>query len=397
MKLLEFSGDRPDVVNVVIIIPEPNPLSTYKKRQEKVYDWMAREGISLVMIEDCEDRRNPAIRWLSGQPSDALLFLSVDRRSLLVSWDINMAMLHGEADIMLPYGEFERQPVNALQTAAERLKIPKGSRIEIPGITSYPRFLNFVEELSDYDIICREGGIWTELEKSRAIKDESEINIYRKVSALTDELINLLEKNIRSGKLKTETDVALFIDCEGRKQGCEGTGFETLAAGPSRSFGIHAFPAYTRETFGGKGLSILDFGLKYAGYTSDVTLTFVGEPLSKPQEKMVSITEKAYKLALSMVKNGIPARNISLAVDSYFARYKKTLVHGLGHGIGLQAHEAPYLRSRSDNDWILEPGMIITLEPGLYDPVHGGCRLENDILITESGAEVLTDSRIIRL
>lgn len=358
---------------------------------------MAQEGIALVMIEDFEERRNQALRWLSGQPGDALLFLSVDRRSLLIPWDINIAMLHAEADTLLPYGEFERQPVKALQGAIERLKTPKDSKIEIPGTTPYPRFLNFVEEISNFDIICREGGVWSELEKNRAVKDEDEIKIYRKISAFTDDIINLLEKNICSGKLKTEVDVALFIDSESRKRGCEGTGFETIAAGPSRSFGIHAFPAYTGESFGGSGLSILDFGLKYGGYTSDVTLTFAGEPLSKNQEKMLNLTERAYKLALSMVKSGEFARNIGIAVDTYFGRHKKNMPHGLGHGIGLEAHEAPSLRSRMDNEWILEPGMIITIEPGLYDPIHGGCRLENDILITETGIEVLTDSRIIRL
>ena len=372
-------------------------MSTFQKRRDKLYDWMALEGIALVMIEDAEGRRNPALRWLSGHPADALLFLSVDRRSLLVPWDANLAMLHAETDAMLPYREFESRPIKALIGAAEMLKIPKGSKIEIPGTTSYPRFLNYVEEVSDFDIICREGGVWKELEKSRAVKDETEIEIYRKVSALTDELINLLEKNIRSGKLKTETDIALFIDSDSRKRGCEGTGFETLAAGPARSFEIHAFPTYTGEAFGGKGLSILDFGLNYAGYTSDVTLTFAAEPLSKSQEKMLTLTEKAYKLALSMVKKGEAARTIAIAVDTYFARYKKIMPHALGHGIGMEAHEAPFLRSRADNDWILEPGMIITIEPGLYDPVHGGCRLENDILVTETGAEVLTDSRIIRL
>jgi Xaa-Pro dipeptidase len=372
-------------------------MSGYQKRREKAYDWMAREGIALVMIEDCEGRRNPALRWLCGQPGNALLFLSVDRRSLLVAWDINMAMLFADSDAKLPYGEFERRPIRALKGATEGFKIPKGSRIEIPASTSYPRFLNYVEEMSDFDIICREGGLWAELEKSRAVKDEDEIKIYRKVSAMTDEMMNLVEKNLRSGKLKTEADVALFIDSEGRRRGCEGTGFETIAAGPARSFGIHAFPSFTGGVFGGSGFSILDFGLKYAGYTSDVTMTFVGEPLSKPQEKMLSLAEKAYKLALSMVKNGEYARNISMAVDAYFGRYRKTMPHGLGHGIGLEAHEAPALRNRADNEWVLEPGMIIAIEPGLYDPVHGGCRLENDILITETGAEVLTDSRIIRL
>ena len=372
-------------------------MNVYEKRQGKIYDWMAQESIALLMIEDSEKHRNSAIRWLSGQPGDALLFLSVDRHSLLVPWDLNMAIMNAKADIILPYGEFGRQPISALQGAAERLKTPKGSKIEIPGTTPYPRFLNFVEELPDFDIICREGGVWTELEKSRAVKDENEIKIFRKVSALTDDVINLLEKYIRSGKLKTEAEIAFFIDNEGRKRGCEGTGFETLAAGPSRSFGIHAFPSYTGEAFGGSGLSILDFGLKYGGYTTDVTLTFAGEPLSKTQEKMLALIEKAYKLALSMVKCGESARNIGMAVDAYFARYKKSMPHSLGHGIGLEAHEEPYLRNRPDNEWILEPGMIITVEPGLYDPIHGGCRLENDVLITKEGAEVLTDSRIIRL
>ena len=372
-------------------------MSIYKKRREKIYDWMAQESIALLMIEDSEKHRNSAIRWLSGQPGDALLFLSADRHSLLVPWDINMAIMHADADTLLPYGEFERRPISALEGAVERLKTPKNSKIEIPGTTPYPRFLNFVEELPDFDIICRDGGVWAELEKNRAVKDENEIKIFRKVSALTDDVINLLEKYIRSGKLKTEADIAFFIDNEGRKRGCEGTGFETLAAGPARSFGIHAFPSFTGEAFGGKGLSILDFGLKYGGYTTDVTLTFAGEPLSKTQEKMLTLTEKAYKLALSMVKSGESAKNIGMAVDAYFARFKKNMPHNLGHGIGLEAHEAPNLGSRSDNEWILEPGMIITIEPGLYDPIHGGCRLENDILVTEAGAEVLTDSRIIRL
>ena len=371
-------------------------MSNYQKRREKIYNWMTREEIALVMLDDSEEHRNPGIRWLSGQPGDALLFLSATGRSLLVPWDINLATLYAEADVLIPYGEYERRPVKALSGAIEKLKIPNGSKIEIPGNTTYPDYFKFKEEISDFDIICRKDGVRAEIEKGRAIKDEDEIKIYRKLTALTDEIINLLENQIRAGKLKTESDIAVFIDYEGRKRGCDGTGFETLAAGPARSFGIHAFPAYTGETFIGKGLSILDFGLKFSGYTSDVTLTF-GAELSKTQEDMLSLTENAYKLALSMVKNGAFARDIGKAVDTFFEKSKKIMPHGLGHGIGLEAHEAPSLRSRADNDWVLETGMIITTEPGLYDPEYGGCRLENDILVTERGAEVLTNARIIRL
>jgi Xaa-Pro dipeptidase len=328
---------------------------------------------------------------------DALLFLSVDRKSLLVPWDLNMAMLCAQIDAVLPYSEFERRPIKALAGALQLLKTPPGSRVEIPSTTSYPLFLKFVENLTDFDVICRDGGVRSELEKTRAVKDEEEISLYRKIAALTCDMTDQIEKHVRSGKIKTETDAALFIEAEGRRRGCEGTGFETLSAGPGRSFGIHAFPAYTGGAFGGQGMSILDYGLKYSGYTSDVTLTFVGEPVTKKQEKMLSLTEKAYQIALGMAVPGTATRDIAMAVDACFAKAKKVMPHGLGHGIGLEAHEAPALSSRTDNNWILEPGMIITLEPGLYDPVQGGCRLENDVLITEDGAEVLTNSRIIWL
>ncbi|MDR1278303.1 MAG: Xaa-Pro peptidase family protein [Treponema sp.] len=368
----------------------------FEKRREQFYDWMAREGISLVMFEDAEGKRDPALRWFSGQPMDALLFLSVDRRSLLIPWDINLAHCYAQVDILIPYGEFDRQAGTALRGAVAALNTPLGSKIEIPASTPYPVFLRHVGDMTDFDIICRDRGAGAAVEKMRALKDDEELAVLRTAAAITNDLIDLLEKKVRAGHIKTETAAALLIETEARNRGCEGTGFETLAAGPGRSFGIHAFPAYTGAAFGGPGLSILDFGVKYRGYTTDVTLTFVREP-GRAQERMLALTEKAYALALSLVKPGVPARAIAAAVDTFFAKSKKVMPHGLGHGIGLEAHEAPAIRSREDNRWVLSPGMVFTLEPGLYDPVHGGCRLENDILVTPEGAEVLTKGRIIWL
>jgi Xaa-Pro dipeptidase len=368
----------------------------YQSRRQKIYDTMAREGVALLVIEDGEGRRDPALRWLSGHPQDALLYLSVDKKSLLVPWDANMALLYGNADTVIPYGEFERRPVAAALGAAEKLKIPPGSKIEIPPVTPYPLFLEYVGSLGGYDIICRDSGIHGEIEKLRAVKDDEEILMYYKTADITNEIIDLLEKHVRSGRIRTESDAALFIEAAARKRGCDGTGFTTLAAGPERSFGIHAFPPYTAGPFGGKGLSILDFGIKYAGYTTDVTLTFVRDP-SAAQEKLTGLIEKAYKLALSLVTVGAGAREIAKAVDAFFGKSKKAMPHGLGHGIGLEEHESPAISSRSGNQWVLGPGMVFTLEPGLYDPIHGGCRLENDILLTGAGAEVLTKAKIVRL
>jgi len=367
-------------------------------RFAKIWDWMAQEGITLLMLEDTESRRDKNIRWLTGLPSDALLFLSLDRKAVLVAWDLNLAKFYaGHAPVLLAsYNDFGRQPCKAIAAVAQNLGIPAGSKIEIPSVTPYPVFLDCVGELANFDILCRENGAASELRKLRSVKDEEEIAITRKAAVITNELIDLLEKNVRAEKIKTEADAALFIELECRKRGCEGTSFDTLAAGPDRSFAIHAFPNWTCSPFGSKGLSILDFGVKLGGYCTDVTLTFARD-LNPKQEKLVNLVEKAAKLALPMAHNGTAAKDIAAAVDTLFSRSKKQMPHGLGHGLGLQEHEYPIIRNRSDNEWVLEPGMIFTIEPGLYDPLLGGCRLENDILITETGAEVLTTARIIRL
>ena len=371
--------------------------SAYAKRLERVWDWMEQEDIAFLMLEDTETRRDQNIRWLTGHPNDALLFLTSDRKAILTAWDVNLAKLYACPSVIIAsYNDYSRKAITAISVIAKTIGIPAGSRIEIPSVTPYPSFLNFVGELADYDIICREKGADAEINKMRAVKDEEEIRITRKAAGITNEIINLLEKNIKNGKIKTEADAALFIEVESRKRGCEGTSFGILAAGPDRSYAIHAFPGWTNAPFAVQGLSILDFGVKLNGYCTDVTLTFARD-LNAKQEKLVSLVEKAYKLAVPMSRNGTKAREIAAAVDDFFKKSKKEMPHGLGHGIGLQEHEYPLIRSSKENEWALEPGMIFTIEPGLYDPVLGGCRLENDVLVTEADPEILTESRIIWL
>jgi len=372
--------------------------SIFASRLDKIYDWMAQEGIALLMLEDTEARRDLNIRWFTGQPGDALLFLLVERKAILAAWDINLAKIYAaQSPVMIAsYADFDRKPCKAISVIAKKMGIPAGSKIEIPCVTPYPAFLEFVGELTDYDILCREKGAASHINKLRAVKDEEEIAVLRKAADITNEIIDSLEKNVRSEKIKTEADAAFFIETQARKKGCEGTSFATLAAGPDRSFSIHSFPSSTNASFGGKGLSILDFGVKLGGYCTDVTLTFARDTDQK-QEKLVNLVEKASKTALSMAHNGTNTRDIAAAVDALFLKSKKKMPHSLGHGIGLQEHEYPALRNSSENEWVLESGMIFTIEPALYDPLLGGCRLENDILMTEAGPQTLTTARIIRL
>jgi Xaa-Pro dipeptidase len=397
----------------------------YEERRGKLYDWMESEDVALVMFEDCEARRNSSIRYLCGHPSDALLFLdAVNRKSLLVPWDKNLAFLCASVDALVPYTEFKMQPLLALRGAIDFLKTPYHSKIEIPPVTSYPDFLAYSGEISDYDILCSEGEYQTFVDKCRAVKDELEIKIYKECAELTNALIAEIVHAVVCGTLKTETDVALFIEAECRRRGCEGTGFGTLAAGTDRSFAIHCFPGFTNAPFAGQGFSILDFGIVWQGYTSDVTLTFARN-LSKPQDRMLHLVEKAHNAVISTLKNAaasgaflddtstddafagdaagavggknITTQELALLVSAIFDKAKLSMPHGLGHGIGLDAHEGPYLRVGEKYNEPLKAGMIFTVEPGLYDPVLGGCRLENDVLLENNKALVLTKSAIVRL
>ena len=119
--------------------------------------------------------------------------------------------------------------------------------------------------------------------------------------------------------------------------------------------------------------------------------------MSKTQEELILLVEKAFKKGLDLYKKGISIRTAAAKVDEIFAAGKRSMPHGLGHGIGLEIHEFPFVRQRAEPEIEFAPGMIVTLEPGLYDKEAGGVRLENDVLITENGNEVITHSRIIRL
>jgi Xaa-Pro dipeptidase len=372
-------------------------LSTQEKRRRALAASLAAERVEMALFEDTEGRRDPAIRYFTGHPGDALLFIAADGRSLLVPWDINMAAAMASVDGMLAYSEYARSPYFAMAGALDRLGIPKGSVVDLPSVTPYPMFVDYVEACPDHDFRCTEDGSTKAAALLRSVKDADEIAAYRKVSSITDAAMDEIEARVRSGTFVTEIDAALFIERFLRDQGCESTGFETLAAGPSRSFGIHAFPACTAAPFATEGMSILDFGLSWKGYTSDVTMSFVRGPLSDTRVKMVELVQEAHDKAVSMCRPGVRTRDVAAAVDELFAANSFTMPHALGHGLGLQAHEAPAVRNRDDNHWILAPGHIITIEPGLYDPEAGGVRLEDDVLITETGAEILTHSRIVRL
>lgn len=373
-----------------------NLSEVYKLRRAKLATYLSEKGLGAVVFIDNEEHRCPSLRYFTGHPTDAIFVINVDGKCILSPWDENLARERAVVNKIVPFTRYERDNVKAVSGMLKLLKVPGTSKVEIPSSTSYPEFLNFVDGLSNYDVLCREDGVEQFATNLRAEKDEYELQNIKKAAQITDKLIDIIEEKIKNDEIKTEMDVALLIERECRLEGCEGTGFDTLAAGPARSFAIHCFPPYTSGEFPANGLSILDFGVKYNGYTSDVTLTIAKGTLTEAQEKQLSLVESAYKQALPLYQKDLPVRGPSMKVDDIFAKAKRFMPHSLGHGIGLEAHEAPGIRLKSPQEEVFKVGMVATLEPGLYDVEIGGCRLENDILITENGPEVLTHARIIR-
>lgn len=380
-------------------------LAAYNRQRQKTFAQILRDkNIDVAFFEDTEGRRDPSLRYFTGHPSDALLVLTAEGQSILIPWDVNMAQEMATVDSILPYTDFGRTATNALSQVLKQLELPSTVTIELPPSLPYPIYEKYQQAINqalgnskEIHLLCRENGVHQDAVNMRAIKDQYEIHCIKRASAITDKLILQLEEGVRSGAITTEMDAALLIERECRKAGCEGTGFDTLAAGPERSFGIHCFPPYTAGAFPATGLSILDFGVVVEGYTSDVTLTFAKGPLSPEQEKQLELVQQAYNAALEKYKNGLPIKDAAQIVDDIFAQAGRTMPHSLGHGYGLEAHEWPTVRTTQPPEALFRPGMVVTLEPGLYDTNHGGCRLENDILITPEGNEVLTKARIIRL
>ena len=367
----------------------------YKARKQKLFDFMNENGITAMVFEDTEERREPAVRYFTGHPSDALWICSKDGKNTLVPWDENLARERSVDVKIVPYNKYDRKNTTAVREVLKSFKISDTRlKVELPPVIPYPLFLQYIDALDNWDVLCREKSGHEFVRDLRACKDEYEIECTKEAGRIGDLIIDKIDAGIDDGSIKTEMDVALLIERELRVNGCEKTGFDTLAAGPSRSFAIHAFPGYTSAPWPGKGLSILDFGVIFEGYTSDTTLTVV-KNATPEQEALVKLVEKAAQEALPYYKAGEQIRIAGIAADDVFKKAKREMPHTLGHGIGLEIHEFPRVSGKQPQELVFKPGMIVTLEPGLYDPELGGVRLENDVLITENGNEVITHSRIL--
>ena len=223
------------------------------------------------------------------------------------------------------------------------------------------------------------------IEKQRMIKDDDELSNIIKACNVTDDCFKHIINYIKPGM--TEKQIAKEIE-DYYTENAEGVSFETIVASGENSSKPHAVP--TDRKIQEKDIITIDMGCKVNGYCSDMTRTiFVGEP-TEEMKRVYDLVLNNQKFALDQYKDGANARQITKMVESNFKLNGYDLIHSLGHGVGLEIHELPYMRYKYDTT--LRENMVVTDEPGIYLPGKFGVRIEDTTQITKFGCISLTNS-----
>lgn len=240
-------------------------------------------------------------------------------------------------------------------------------------------------ELRGCKLVATSGAV----ETLRMVKEPEEVDVIREAVVLGSNLYPPVLRSIHPGR--RETDVAAKLEYMARRAGAESMSFETIVASGARS----ALPHGVASTapIPKQGFVVLDYGVILRGYCSDMTRTVhVGKPTRLEREWYGAVLE-AQLAALSSVRPGAKLSDVDGAARSVLKRSKleKFFTHSTGHGVGLEIHEPPRVAAKQDG--VLEPGTVITIEPGVYIPGKGGVRIEDMVLVTGRGYELLTPAR----
>lgn len=224
------------------------------------------------------------------------------------------------------------------------------------------------------------------IERQRMIKTEEEIELTKKACELTDECFMHLTNYIQKGM--TEKEIALEIRRYFMENGADDISFEPIVASGKNSSMPHAVPTDKKIEAG--DIITIDFGCIYKGYCSDMTRTIFVDYVKEEYKKVYDLVLKNQQLTLKEYAEGKNSKVVTNMVVNDFKVNNFDLVHGLGHGTGLEIHELPFVNSRVEN--ILKENMIITDEPGIYIPGQFGVRIEDTVLVGKSEGEPLTKS-----
>ena len=333
----------------------------------------------------------PSLTYLTGlhfhlSERPVVIFFTADAAPAIVLPELEMLKLTGlPYEIKaFPYGENPAEWEDVFHAAAKSLRL-EGKQIGVE-----PRAMRLLE-------FCKVKAIAGEAEcqdtsqvvgSLRVCKDADEIAAMRRAVKMTQDALEATLPLIKIGM--TEKEIAAELVVQLLRHGSQSElPFAPIVSGGPNSANPHASPSDRKLRPG--DLLVVDWGAAADGYISDLTRTFAVGEVDAECRKIHAIVLEANAAGRAAAKPGVPCSAVDQAARAVIekAGYGQHFTHRTGHGIGLEAHEDPYMRG--DNLQLLEPGMAFTVEPGIYLPGRNGVRIEDNVVITENGAECLSD------
>jgi len=345
-------------------------------RIDKLRLVMQEKGLKALLITNATNRL-----YMTGFTGSAGYVLITDTKAYLLTDFRYMTQAPQQA----PAYEVVEHAPKAMDTVKQLLDQQGLKKVGFEqNDLTYGTYLATAQALSGIELIPTDGLV----EQLRIIKDASELAVMQEAADLADRTFTHILNFLKPGA--KELDIALEIEMFVRKNGAASTSFETIVASGERSALPHG-KASDRILQSNEFVK-MDYGAYYKNYCSDITRTVVlGKPTDKHKE-IYNIVLEAQLEALDKIRPGMTGKEADALCRDVITRYGygDYFGHGTGHGLGLEIHEEPRL-SRLGHT-VLTPGMTVTVEPGIYLPGFGGVRIEDDIVITDTGIKIITQS-----
>lgn len=322
------------------------------------------------------------MRYLSGfSGGEGALFLAENARIIIT--DSRYTEAAGKESDFIVLEESRKNPRGEILSQLVREHRISCLGFE-DGAVTYQQYEGFRKNLQDQKFIP----LGNLLDSLRAVKTEKELSLIRRAESIGDVAFSKILEILKPGI--SELEVAAELEYQMKRAGAEGLSFDTIVASGVHSSMPHAVPTEKKLEWG--DFVTMDFGCRYQGYCSDMTRTVVIGKASQEQKKIYNTVLEAQRLALDQLCAGKAGKEIDAVARNHIAEagYGKCFGHGLGHSLGLFIHEEPRLSPGEDT--LLLPGMVETVEPGIYVPGFGGVRIEDLAVVKDHGCENYTGS-----
>jgi len=379
--------------------------SISEEKFETLVNFLQEKQIDLLLILDSENSRNVDLQYLSGHPTDAIIIITSNGESILIPWDIPLAEKHSEVDEIMDPCNFQYNTYNALKHLIEEKWKKSSITFGVHELIPYGFIVKMKNIMPDVKFFKEPIQITKLLQKLRATKSEYELNQLIKAAQIGSDVIKDIRKFCENADDSTEQDLSFLVRKKMLEYGADDIAFESLVANTHRSHELHCYPFASNQKFALRGLALIDFGAKYHGYCSDITVPIRFGKLSEEQQKMRDITLKSYETAIEMIDIGVPFWKVHEAVNQILKKEGYTMPYALGHGLGLSEHDSPIISQKPTDEYSLkywkeesfQNGMVFTIEPGVYKQGLGGFRIENDVIIRNNKVEIITKSQYLQI